>query len=67
MNPGMYWLTHKSAAFASVIDEDSEQAHHGWGRFLWLNYASGYFVTMLITWYAAVRSAAYSWVKMLLE
>jgi 4-hydroxybenzoate polyprenyltransferase len=41
--------------FASVSDEDSEQAHRGWERFLWLNYVTGFFVTMLLIWYAAVR------------
>lgn len=41
--------------FASVTDEDSEQAHRGWERFLWLNYVTGFFVTMLLIWYSAVR------------
>ncbi|WP_142135162.1 prenyltransferase [Arthrobacter sp. SLBN-83] len=41
--------------FASVSDADSEQAHRGWERFLWLNYVTGFFVTMLLIWYAAVR------------
>jgi 4-hydroxybenzoate polyprenyltransferase len=41
--------------FASVTDVDSEQAHRGWERFLWLNYVTGFFVTMLLIWYAAVR------------
>ncbi len=41
--------------FASVADADSEQAHRGWERFLWLNYVTGFFVTMLLIWYAAVR------------
>lgn len=41
--------------FASVSDENSEQAHRGWERFLWLNYVTGFFVTMLLIWYAAVR------------
>jgi len=41
--------------FASVTDADSEQAHRGWERFLWLNYVTGFFVTMLLIWYAAVR------------
>jgi len=40
--------------FASVTDADSEQAHRGWERFLWLNYITGFFVTMLLIWYAAV-------------
>ena len=41
--------------FVSVANEDSEQAHRGWERFLWLNYVTGFFVTMLLIWYAAVR------------
>ncbi len=41
--------------FASVTDVDSERAHRGWERFLWLNYVTGFFVTMLLIWYAAVR------------
>lgn len=41
--------------FASISDEDSEQAHRGWERFLGLNYVTGFFVTMLLIWYAAVR------------
>ena len=41
--------------FVSVSDEDSERAHRGWERFLWLNYVTGFFVTMLLIWYAAVR------------
>ncbi|MDQ0768014.1 4-hydroxybenzoate polyprenyltransferase [Pseudarthrobacter defluvii] len=41
--------------FASVSDADSERAHRGWERFLWLNYVTGFFVTMLLIWYAAVR------------
>ncbi|WJH23688.1 prenyltransferase [Pseudarthrobacter defluvii] len=41
--------------FASVTDANSEQAHRGWERFLWLNYVTGFFVTMLLIWYAAVR------------
>ncbi|MFC4395211.1 prenyltransferase [Arthrobacter sedimenti] len=40
--------------FASVTDADSERAHRGWERFLWLNYVTGFFVTMLLIWYAAV-------------
>jgi len=32
----------------SVSDERSEEANAGWKRFLWLNYASGFLVTMLL-------------------
>lgn len=41
--------------FASLEDDDAELAHRGWGRFLWLNYMTGFFVTMLLIWYAAIR------------
>lgn len=41
--------------FASLDDDKAELAHRGWKRFLWLNYATGFFVTMLLIWYAAVR------------
>ncbi len=41
--------------FASLDDDKAELAHRGWERFLWLNYATGFFVTMLLIWYAAVR------------
>ncbi|MFC7849907.1 prenyltransferase [Arthrobacter sp. NPDC057388] len=41
--------------FAAVKDEESELAHRGWERFLWLNYITGFFVTMLLIWYAASR------------
>ncbi|WP_336885625.1 hypothetical protein [Arthrobacter sp. FW306-05-C] len=33
----------------------SEQARRGWERFLWLNYVTGFFVTTLLAWCAAVR------------
>jgi 4-hydroxybenzoate polyprenyltransferase len=41
--------------FANVADEDSERAHRGWERFLWLNYVTGFFVTMLLIWFVSVR------------
>lgn len=41
--------------FAALDDDKAELAHRGWERFLWLNYATGFFVTMLLIWYAAVR------------
>jgi 4-hydroxybenzoate polyprenyltransferase len=41
--------------FASLDDDKAELAHRGWERFLWLNYGTGFFVTMLLIWYAAVR------------
>ena len=41
--------------FASLEDDDAELAHRGWERFLWLNYVTGFFVTMLLIWYALIR------------
>jgi 4-hydroxybenzoate polyprenyltransferase len=41
--------------FATLDDDKAELAHRGWERFLWLNYGTGFFVTMLLIWYAAVR------------
>ncbi|EYT49643.1 prenyltransferase [Brachybacterium muris] len=34
--------------FRSLRDEDAERANAGWRRFLWLNYVTGFLVTMLI-------------------
>jgi lycopene cyclase domain-containing protein len=36
--------------FLSITDADCERAHRGWQRFLWLNYATGFLVTMLLLW-----------------
>lgn len=41
--------------FANIDDRDSEGAHAGWVRFLWLNYVTGFLVTMILIWYAMVR------------
>lgn len=41
--------------FASLEDDDAGLAHRGWERFLWLNYVTGFFVTMLLIWYVAIR------------
>lgn len=37
-----------AAAFWSVRDADCERANRGWRRFLWLNLATGFLVTMLL-------------------
>ncbi|MEO6828018.1 MAG: prenyltransferase [Microbacteriaceae bacterium] len=42
--------------FRSVADADSEQANRGWRRFIWLNYAVGFFVTILLIVYLRLRS-----------
>ena len=41
--------------YANLGDAESERAHAGWVRFLWLNYATGFFVTMVLIWYALDR------------
>lgn len=41
--------------YANVNDVESERAHGGWVRFLWLNYVTGFFITMILIWYAFVR------------
>ena len=41
--------------FRSVTDMDSGRANAGWKTFLWLNYLTGFLVTMLLIWWAAVR------------
>ncbi|TFC28462.1 prenyltransferase [Cryobacterium sp. TMT1-3] len=42
--------------FWSVSDEDSETANRGWKRFLWLNFFTGFLVTMLLIF--SVRQGA---------
>ena len=41
-----------AAPFWSVSDAQSESANRGWRRFLWINYACGFLVTMLLFLYA---------------
>ena len=41
------------AQFWNVTDAESERANRGWRRFLWLNFATGFLVTMLMIWFAA--------------
>ncbi|HWR86673.1 MAG TPA: prenyltransferase [Rhodoglobus sp.] len=43
------------AQFWNVADESCEQANRGWRRFLWLNFATGFLVTMLLIWWALTR------------
>lgn len=38
-----------------VADENSEQANRGWKRFLWLNYAVGFLITLLLISYEFER------------
>lgn len=41
--------------FRAVTDSDSGRANAGWKTFLWLNYLTGFLVTMLLIWWVAVR------------
>lgn len=41
--------------FHGVTDADSGRAHAGWSTFLWLNYVTGFLVTMLLIWWALIR------------
>jgi 4-hydroxybenzoate polyprenyltransferase len=40
------------AQFWNVTDAGSETANRGWKRFLWLNFITGFLVTMLMIWFA---------------
>ncbi|WP_026556034.1 prenyltransferase [Arthrobacter sp. 35W] len=40
--------------YRSLHDADCEGSNSAWKRFLWLNYATGFLVTMLMIWFAAV-------------
>ncbi|WP_019158612.1 prenyltransferase [Brevibacterium senegalense] len=42
------------ARFARITDDTSAQAHRGWVSFLWLNYAVGFGVTMLLLVHAGL-------------
>jgi hypothetical protein len=37
-----------AAPFWSVKDADSASANRGWRRFIWINYAVGFLVTLLL-------------------
>jgi hypothetical protein len=43
------------APWWSVSDADAGAANRGWRRFLWLNYAMGFLVTLLLIWWALIR------------
>ena len=43
------------APYWNVTDATSESANRGWKRFLWLNFVSGFVVTMLLIWWAFIR------------
>jgi 4-hydroxybenzoate polyprenyltransferase len=45
------------AGWWRVTDETAPDANRGWRRFLWLNFLTGFGVTMLMIAYAVIRSA----------
>ncbi|MFD4957070.1 prenyltransferase [Microbacterium sp. NPDC058389] len=42
--------------YRGIADADASAATAGWGRFLWLNQFTGFAVTLLLIWYAALTS-----------
>ncbi len=42
--------------FAGLTDAESARANAGWKRFLGINYAVGFLVTMLLIWYASLTA-----------
>jgi len=43
------------APFWNITDATAESANRGWRKFLALNFVTGFFVTMLLIWWAFVR------------
>jgi 4-hydroxybenzoate polyprenyltransferase len=43
------------APWWSVTDADAAAANRGWRRFLGINYATGFLVTLLLIWWALIR------------
>jgi 4-hydroxybenzoate polyprenyltransferase len=46
------------APYWSVPDAAAESANRGWKRFLWLNFVTGFLVTLLLIWYVVLVPAA---------
>jgi len=44
------------ARFWNITDADAESANRGWRRFLLLNFITGFFVTMLLIWFAFLQA-----------
>lgn len=42
--------------YSAIADADAAEATAGWRRFLWLNQFTGFAVTMLLIWYAALTA-----------
>jgi hypothetical protein len=40
------------AVYWNITDAEAETANRGWKRFLYLNFATGFLVTMLLIWSA---------------
>ena len=39
------------AVYWNITDDRAESANRGWKRFLWLNFVTGFFVTMLLIYF----------------
>jgi len=48
------------APWWNVTDAGSQSANRGWRRFLWLNFATGFLVTMLMIWWVVLNPVV-SW------
>jgi 4-hydroxybenzoate polyprenyltransferase len=46
-----------SAVYWSIADAEADTANRGWRRFLWLNFATGFLVTLLLIWYCLLHPA----------
>jgi len=44
------------AVYWNITDAGAESANRGWKRFLYLNFATGFLVTMLLIWWALLRA-----------
>ncbi|CAN5143379.1 prenyltransferase [soil metagenome] len=43
------------AVYWQITDAAAEEANRGWKRFLWLNFVTGFLVTMLLIWFALLQ------------
>jgi 4-hydroxybenzoate polyprenyltransferase len=48
------------AVYWTITDAAAESANRGWKRFLWLNFVTGFVVTMLLIWFALI-TPHYCW------
>jgi len=44
------------AVYWNITDAAAESANRGWKRFLWLNFVTGFLVTMLLIWWALLTA-----------